>query len=282
MHGSHLRRGSPRGGVAPIIATILLVGMTVAAGVLVWSFTLRPTQPAPQVFFQATGGQTYPVWGDPTDCTPVLPNPTSYYTTGGTSNPNWDTYKTAWVSQCETSTTGMYNLMNVSMISITKVTEPIPLTAVWFDFVCTNNTPVRVTTHLVQGSLAAMSWYPGSSQSIPSNAPTLGACATFVATGSGQFSTYYNRLGFYEPLSSSATYLEAGDAFILYLHTSNSVFEAPSPAEPASTWNHPDVDDYHGAPPWCFTVVGACTIYLTDTQTTPQVVLASIPVSSLA
>jgi len=268
--------------VSPIIATILLVGMTLVAGVLVWTFSFKPTSPPPTIFYQAQGGLTYPVWGDPTDCRPVMPNPTSYYTTGGTHNAHWSTYSTAWWDQCEYSTTGVYNMMNVSDISITKVSQPIPLAAVQFDFVCYNATPTPLTTHFVRGSLAAMSWFPGSSQSLPSNAPTLGACATFTAGSGGAYSTYYNRLGFYEPLTSGATLLQPGDAFILYLHTANSVFEAPSPIEPVNTWNQPDVDDYHGAPPWCFSVVGACTIYLVDTQTTPQVTLATIPVSSLS
>jgi len=42
-----------------------------------------------------------------------------------------------------------------------------------------------------------------------------------------------------------------------------------------------DYDDYHGAPPWCFTSQGACTIYLTYTGT-PETVLAAIPVYALA
>ncbi|HYK92748.1 MAG TPA: archaellin/type IV pilin N-terminal domain-containing protein [Thermoplasmata archaeon] len=270
--------------VAPIIATILLVGLTVAAGVVVWMFRIKPPSPPPAVFYTAQGGLTYPVWGDPTDCRPVMPQPTSYYTSGGTSNPNWPTYSTAWWAQCHNSQTGTYNMMNVSEISITKVSQPTLLSSVEFEFICHNSTPTPITTTFVAGSLAAMSWFPGSSQSIPSNAPTINSCATFNASnfGGGSFSTYYNRLGFYEPLTLGATLLQPGDAFILYVHTRDSVLEAPSPIEHSNTWNQPDVDDYHGAPPWCFSNAGACTIYLLDTATSPQTVLATIPVTSLA
>ncbi len=268
--------------MSPVIATVLMLGMMVAAGVLLWQFHVRPAPPPPTVTYSAVGGSTYPVWGDPTDCQPVLPNPTSYYTNGGTANPNWPTYSKAWTSQCQQSTTGVYNLMNVSVITISQVSQPIPMSAVEFEFVCHNATPKPITTVFVAGSLAAMSWFPGSSQSIPSNAPTINSCATFNASGLGSFSTYYNRLGFFEPLTVGATQLEAGDSFILYVHTARSVFEAPSPYEPYSDWNQPDIDDYHGAPPWCFSNPGSCTIYLVDTQTIPQTILATIPVTSLA
>ena len=233
------RRRSNRRAVSPILATVFLVALTLTAGILIWTLQLHPTPALPMVYYQAEGGITYPVWGDPTDLN---------------------------------ATTGLYSNMNASIISITKVTEPVPLKAVQFTFVCHNDTPTPVTTLLVSGSLAAMSWFPGSSQTIPTNAPTLGYCATFNANGLGAFSTFYNRLGFYEPLTLGASLLEAGDAFILYLHTPRSVLEG----------NHPDVDDYHGAPPWCFVRADACTIYLTDTQTSASVVLAKIPVIQLA
>jgi flagellin-like protein len=267
--------------VSPVIATILLIGMTIVAGAILWLFSLKPPPPPPSVYYAAQGGTTYPVWGDPTDCVPVLPHPTSYYTSGGTHNPNWGTYSNAWNTQCVKGTTGVYAMMNVSLISITKVSQPIALAAVQFEFVCHNETPTPLTTTLVAGSLAAMSWFPGSSQTISPNAPTIGSCATFNAAGVGFNSAYYNRLGFYDPVTQNATLLAAGDAFVLYIHTPDSVFESPNPYEPVSSWNQPDVDDYHGAPPWCFDTPGACTIYLLDTQTSPQTVLASIPVTYL-
>lgn len=277
------RRGQR--GVAPIIATIFLLAMTIASGVIIWSYSIRPAPPPPKVFIQAQGGLTYPVWGDPTDCRPNLPYNTAYWLGNGSSNSRWTTYMNDWWSECEYSDSGVYNMMNVSEISITSVSQSIPLANVQFEFICHNNTPAPITTVLVGGSLAAMSWFPGSSQTLAANAPTLGSCGSFnVSQAYPQEANgvYFNRLGFYDPLRNGATLLTPGDAFILYVHTANSVFEAPSPIESQSSWNQPDADDYHGAPTWCFNTVGACTIYLVDTGVSPHAVLATVPVTELA
>jgi flagellin-like protein len=274
-----------RRAVSPIIATIFLLGMTIASGVIIWTYSIKPAPPAPTVYFQTQGGLTYPVWGDPTDCRPVEPHNVNYYLGNGSGDPRWSTYMNDWWTDCENSNVGVYNMMNVSEISVTAVTQPIRLADVQFEFVCHNTTPTVLNTVLVGGSLQAMSWFPGSSQSLPSNAPTLGACGTFnvsQAYPTQANGVYYNRLGFYDPLKLNATLLEPGDAFVLYVHTANSVSEAPSPIERQNTWNQPDVDDYHGAPTWCFSVVGACTIYLVDTGVHPSSVLATIPVTKLA
>ena len=283
MFAGHRARWHRRRAVDSVIAAILMVAITVVVAVLIWLIRVpTPPQP-PQVSYQARGGTTFPVWGDPTDCRPNLPYPWSYYLGNGTRDPRWNTYMNAWWNDCEYTTNGIYNQMNVSQITITQVSQAISLANVQFDFVCHNDTPVPITTHLVRGSLQAMSWIPGSSQILPSNAPQLGSCATFNASGygGGAFGVYYNRLGFFEPVAMGSTVLRPGDTFILYLHTPYSVLEAPSPIEPRSYWNLPDVDDYHGAPPWCFTTPGACTIYLTDTAWSTPLVLATIPVALL-
>lgn len=270
-------------GISDVISAILLVALTVTVALLVWMIRITPPGPVPTVWYQAKGGSTFPVWGDPTDCRPNLPYNWQYYLGNGSRDSRWNTYMNAWRSECERSTTGIYNQMNVSQITITQVSQTISLADVQFDFVCYNATPVPITTHLVQGSLQAMSWFPGSPVNLSSSAPLLGKCATFDAAGygGGANSVYYNRLGFFEPVALGATTLHAGDTFILYLHSTDSVFEAPSPIEPTSKWNLPDTDDYHGAPPWCFTTPGACTIYLSDTAGSVPVVLATIPVTDL-
>jgi flagellin-like protein len=279
-----LRQARRKRAVSPIIATVFLVGITITAGTLLWMFSVRPASPPPTVWYQAQGGYTYPAWGDPTDCSPVMPYAQSYYLGNGSGDARWSTYMNAWWSQCEYSTVGTYNNMNVSLISITRVSQPVLLSSVKFEFVCYNATPTPIHTILVGGSLQAMSWFPGSSYTLSANAPKLGSCGTFNATTfyhAQANGIYYNRLGFYDPLSASQTLLTPGDAFVLYVHTGNSVREAASPIEPQSTWNQPDTDDYHGAPPWCFANPGACTIYLIDTATSPNVVLATIPVTTL-
>lgn len=277
------RRSGPRG-VSEIVAAIMLTGITVVAGTILWLYHF-PTPPSvPQLYYTAEGGITAPVWGDPTDCTPILPHSTSYYLGNGTGDPRYTTYMNAWWDDCEYGTTGTYNDMNVTEILVKQVTKPVLLADVQFNFICHNNTPTPITTFLVRGSLAAMSWFPGSSQTVPTDAPTLGSCATFNASGygGGANSVYYNRLGYFQPLVLNATLLQPGDTFVLYDHSEDSVTEAPNPIEPTSTWYLPDEDDYHGAPPWCFGNPGACSIELVDTGLSPEVVLADIQLSQLA
>jgi len=280
---AHWRRRGRRA-VSEIVAAIILTGITITAGTVLWLYHF-PTPPAvPTLYYVAQGGLTAPVWGDPTDCTPVLPMPGSYYLGNGSGDPRYTTYMNAWWSQCENGHTGTYNNMNVTEILVRGVSQPVRLADVQFNFICHNNTPAPLTTFLVRGSLQAMSWFPGSAQVVSPNAPTLGSCATFNASGygGGANSVYYNRLGYFQPLGQNATLLQPGDTFILYVHSEDSVLEAPSPLEPRSVWYQPDFDDYHGAPPWCFANPGACHIELIDTGTSPQALLADIQLSQLA
>ena len=271
------------GGVSEILASVLLVGITLTSGVLLWIFVIPTPVVQPTINYTATGGLTYPAWGDPTDCSPVLPFPSSYYLNNGTSDPRFNTYMNAWWNDCEFGTSGTYNQMNATEIVFTQVSQVVPLQDIQFNFVCSNSTPSRLTTFLVRGSLQDMSWIPGSSSVLPSTAPKLGSCGTFNASGfgGGAFGTYYNRLGFFKPLVNGESQLLAGSAFVLYIHTQNSVLEAPSPLEPHATWGQPDFDDFHGAPTWCFTTPGACTIDLVDTAISTHPLLVSIPVYQL-
>ena len=270
-------------GVSTVIAAVLLLGITIVAGVLLWTFEFAPPPTPPKVYYTATSGGTYPVWGDPTDCRPVLPYSGSYYLGNGSGDARWNTYMNAWWTQCEYGTNGTYQPMNVTEIVFTQVSQPISLASIQFNFICHNSTPAPMTTFLVRGSLQAMSWFPGSSQTVPSNAPQLWSCGTFNASGygGGANSVYYNRLGFFKPLTLGATMLAPGDAFVLYIHSYDAVLEAPSPIEPPSTWNHDDFDDYHGAPAWCFSDPNACSVVLVDTAIKGQPVLATIPLVAL-
>ncbi len=260
-----------------------MVGIVVAAGMVLWTFRVQTPSTPPTIYYAAHSGLTYPVWGDPTDCMPNLPYSWTYYLGNGSHDPRYSTYMHAWWNDCEYSNNGTYNRMNATAIIFTQVSQPISLADIQFSFVCFNSTPSPMTTYLVQGSLQSMSWFPGSSQSISTNAPKLGSCGTFNASGygGGAFSVYYNRLGFFQTLTANATLLAPGDTFILYIHSAGSVLEAPSPIERASTWGHPDFDDFHGAPSWCFTTPGACSIRLIDTGVTPATLLAIIPIYTL-
>jgi hypothetical protein len=268
--------------ISDILSAVLLVTITIILMVVVFFIRLPLYPTPPHVGYVALVDAKYQVFGDPTDCRPNLPYAWSYYLGNGTGDPRWNTYMNDWNSQCEESNTGVYNLMNATRILITQVSGPIPLADLEFRFVCTNYTPTFDQTYLVDGSLAGMEFIPGvSPETFGPHSPLLGYCATLRAEGSGASSTYYNRLGFFDPESLGATTLIPGQAIVIYIHTPGSVFEAPNPIEPQSEWNLPDADDYHGAPPWCFTVPGACEVQLFDTAWSPAVLLVSIPMFAL-
>lgn len=254
--------------------------ITVVLMLLVYMIRFPLTPAPPNVTYQVNTGASRPVWGDPTDCYPNLPNPPSYYLGPHKSYSLYNTYMYAWWVDCEFGNTGTYNSMNVSEIQITGVSASIPLADIEFQFVCTNTTPRYIQTDFVQGPLDAMEWVPGSSQSLSPQAPVLKSCATYdpnqVYRGAAN-SIYYNRLGYFDPVDSQSNYLSPKQTIVIYVHTPNSVLEAPNPIEPVRAWNVSDGDDYHGAPPWCFTVPGACTVNLLDTQWNPAVILVSVP-----
>ncbi len=77
-----------QGGVANIIATILLVAITIVAGVFLWSFKFNTPTASPQITFSIRSGTSNPVWGDPTDCLPWFPAWLNYNTISSTSNTN--------------------------------------------------------------------------------------------------------------------------------------------------------------------------------------------------
>lgn len=229
--------------------------MTIVAGALLFTFHFYTPASPPSVTFLIHSGGSNPVWGDPTDVPNSCPGS----------------------SPC-------YSLMNTSQIIIaSSAPTNIPLTSIEFTFVCNNQSTGGNISILVQGTLAAMTWFPGSSGSPPANAPKLGWCANFHAGGfgGGSFGTLYNRLGLFVPISQNVTVLQAGDTFILYIHNGGY----PLDYNNGDCNPHPvpcfDKDDYHGAPPWCFTNPGACTIYLSYLGS-PSTLLATIPVYSLA
>jgi len=243
------------------------------------------TTPPPTITYDSINDAKYPVWGDPTDCYPNLPHNWEYYLGNGTGNRTdqnlYNTYMNAWWSDCEYGDNGTYNVMDAARIVITSVSQPIPLDQITFQFVCTNTTPTYQQTYLVQGLLGDMTWVPGGSQNLSANAPYLGVCASYNPQGSGANSVYYNRLGFFDPLNPNVQVLTPGEAIVIYIHTPDSIYEAPNPLEPQSAWNAPDADDYHGAPMWCFTVPGSCEIQLIDDDWNYPAVILSAPVYML-
>ncbi len=310
------RRGHRRA-ISEIVGTIFLVALTLTAGIILWSFRLNPAPAPPVVSFQIHSGGSNPVWGDPTDC---QPRGTWSYPIASSQWPWWtsgNTWGDLWFAQCYPYNannqpqlpTGNFSLLNSSELIVSAVSSNnIPLSDITLTFVCDNSSSTGGHTILVSGSLAAMRWFPGQSIApTVSNPPTLGYCGNFNASGygGGAFGTLYNRLGIFVPLTANQTVLQAGDTFILYIHNGGwpldymcvdpdlygycysyqGVIYFPGTQHPSGAARYygvaMDEDDYHGAPPWCFTSENACTIYLTYTGN-PATTLATIPVYSLA
>jgi flagellin-like protein len=250
-------RRAGRRAVSPIIGTILLLAITIVAGVILWSFHIYTPPASPQLTFLVRTGGSNPVWGDPTD---------------------------------KSGSSDSYSFMNTTQIIVaTHTPVDIPLDEIYLTFVCDNLSSGGNETVLLSGTLANMTWIPGvsggSSGTAPVGAPTLGWCASLKVGGygNGAVSTAYNRLAIFDPISANQTTLLAdGDTFILYVHKGGFPLDYSGDCAHGSSGNPClDGDDYHGAPPWCFTNEGACTIYLTYTGT-PSTLLATIPVYSLA
>jgi len=295
MRRSWRRRWRGRRGVSEIIGAILLVALTIVAGVILWTFRINTPPVAPSVSFAIRSGSSEPAWGDPTDC---QPQGTWTYPLPGSQDNAWSN---AWYNQCYIGTTGNFSTLNVSQMIVSGMSSTgIPLSQIRFTFVCNNNSVTGGTTVLVTGSLASMIWYPGNSTQPAPDAPSLGYCGNFYAGGwSGVAGlvpangTLYNRLALFVPLVPGQTVLHNGDTFILYLHTGGFPLTFLCVAASVglyAAWDCPsgdaatpqlDYDDYHGAPPWCFATANACTIYLTYTGN-PSSLLATIPVAQLA
>ena len=285
-------------GVAPVIGTVLLLVITVVLMALIYFIRFPFPNPPPTITWSASNNEKFPVWGDPTDCYPNLPYNWTYYLSNGTGNTTdqdrWNTYMDAWNTQCDNADAskdnGTYNKMDTARVVISSVSQTIPLSGLEFQFICVNTTPSYEKTYLVDGQLSDMEWVPGGSQNLSANAPTLGTCASYDPRGSGANSVYYNRLGFFDPLNENIQVLTPGMTLVIYVHTPDSIYEAPNdvytancdpPSTSGCTWNLPDSDDYHGAPLWCFTVPGSCEIQLIDTLWTNPVVVMSVPVYML-
>jgi flagellin-like protein len=272
-----MRRTDGRRGVANVIAALMLVAITIIAGVSLWTLQFKFPSQGMYINYIARAGLKIPAWGDPTDCVPY-----GYPVTPGSSWGNAE--RNAWWYYCYDHQIGNFSPMNATEIVFTStVPSNIPLTEVSFSFLCHNKTGGPSTTVLVSGTLASMTWFPGSTTSPPPNAPHLGTCGSFNANGfgGGAFGTLYNRLGIFVPIRQGDSVLGAGDTFILYVHTHDSVYDPGPPAYGGSIRTGPDSDDFHGAPTWCFTDPGACEIKITFTGS-PNQLLADIPVYSIS
>jgi|SRR5580658_1080737 flagellin-like protein len=310
------RRRFHRRGVAPIIATILLLAMTIAVFSILFSFRIATPAAPPSTSFAIRSGGSTPVWGDPTDCQPLG---AWTYPLAGSQEVNWGNL---WWAQCEYfseslpayTTPGNFSLLNTTQVIFSGLSSTdIPLSEVNLTFVCNGQfapAPYTTTTNtvLLSGTLDDLVWNPGISTTVPANAPYLGYCGGFDmgAEAGVAFGAYFDRLLIFVPIvpfpgGNAATLLATGDTMYVYIHNGGwpldyaCIEDAGGGEPPGQPWagdgaicpngivNHPllDVDDYHGTPPWCFNALGACTIYLTYTGN-PSTILATIPVADLA
>jgi hypothetical protein len=177
-------------GVANIIATILLIGITIAIGVVLWTFKVPLPASNPSITLSVRSGTSNPVWGDPSDCLPWMPawlnyntqvttsttNTTAdYLRSGGTYSINGNTLFGRWwnhglanvsggtpgltvyYNECTNlAPPGDFSQMNTTLFIVAAHSpSSIPLTSIQLLFLCNGSA-------FVQGSLAAMTWYPGS------------------------------------------------------------------------------------------------------------------------
>jgi hypothetical protein len=287
-------RRNGRKAISEVIGAILLLALTMIALVILYQFNFRTAPPSPNISFNVRPGDGYPAWGDPTDC---QPQGSWTYPLPGSEDNAWSN---EWYSQCYTGTSGNFSTLNVTQLVVSAISPMnIPLADIQMTFVCSNSSATGGRTVLLTGSLASMVWFPGSTTQPAPDAPHLGHCGNFDA---GNYSgvagltpangTLYNRLGMFVPLTPGDFVLGVGDTLILYIHNggwpTTFLCVAASVGLYAS-WTCPngdgavplpDYDDYHGMPPWCFTVPGACTIYFSYTGN-PASVIATIPVTTL-
>jgi len=309
MPRSRRWRTSPRRGVSNVIAVILMLGITVAAGAILWGFSLNLHTVTPTITVTIRAGTSNPVWGDPTDCLPWFPAWLNYNTQVTTNSANTvadylltgTTYsvnpKTTWGTwwfhglsnvsggtrgstlsgqECSSLTPpGDFSPMNTTQFIISSHSpNSINLANLGMVFICNG-------TVFLNGTLASMTWYPGSSTGPAPNAPHLGKCGTFIPSGS--YSTLYNRFGIFVPLDQNTAVLQDGDTFVMYVHTV-SPFDPDTSGGNGNCGPGPDCDDYHGAPPWCFTAPvtlnTGCTLDFYYAGT-PDSLLFSIPLYNI-
>lgn len=239
------RKGSRRA-VSTLIAAILLTAMTVAAGALLWLW--RPVYPNSNVSVQyfASGDQKEPAWSDPTDCV------------------NWSTPLNA---SCDW-------LPAIFIIFTAHTPDSLFLSELKFSFYCNG-------TLLLNGSFKSMEIIPGTGTNPGSGAPKIGVCGSWDwGTGQGTTGSFFNRLAYFQQVQPGYPTLKNGDLFVVYIHPlagfcDHSGYGCPPPSGHGGT-----DDDYHGAPLWCFTVPGACSVTLTYTGQ-PESIIASIPLTEL-
>lgn len=182
------RRPASRSGVSGIIATILLVAITIVAVVLLAVFRPALNQPPPTIDYLVKGGLSEQAWSDPTDCS----NTTQY-------------------AHCN-ALPAMFVLINGFS------PKYLSLAQLNLIFVCNG-------TDLIDSSLQNLEVIPGSGASPPANAPLIGNCGSWSwgEGGPGAFTgTYFNRLLYYQQFTPGVPGMAQGDVLVVFAHPTAS------------------------------------------------------------
>ena len=269
--------------VSEIIATILLLAITIIAGTILWTFHVyTPPQP-PTTSFDIPGGGSNPVWGDPTDCQPLG---SWTYPLSASLDDQWGQ---AWWNQCEYfsedeyPTPGNFSSLNTTQIIFTQISSThMPVVRTEFHLPLQRRdapAPYKTatTTVLLTGTLSQMTWFPGSpARLLRGRTSGIAEVLTWGPKLGSPTDSLFTRLGIFEPLTKpDELSVRTETAFIVYIHNGGypldyACIEASGPyAQPWAGDNAIcparrdirtglpavpllDVDDYHGAPPWCF------------------------------
>lgn len=151
------RRRSRRG-ASPIIATLFLVGITVAGGVILWTLHTRtPPQPV-TIEYSVVGGLTLPAWGDGSDCT----------NSGGSQT--------------------CLLLPAFEFVFTAQSPGYLAVASLSFTLWCNG-------TRYLTASLPAMAWVPGTASTPGGSAPQLGKCGTYTPPNAAfNRLTYFDQL----------------------------------------------------------------------------------------
>ncbi len=173
---------------------------------------------------------------------PVSPPP-PYIGVTVTYSPHQTYYGTP--SLCPPTTSACPTLPAVTF-TLTQVVSPAPsYSLVDLLFHCNG-------TAYLNAGLTSTLFTPSVPPSAPTT-PTVGLCGTFSP---GSPAPVFNELLYYQPLHPGQGRLSPGDQIVVYLH---------APLPPSTS--------YAGAPPWCLTIPGACTLELLYTGTAGAVLL---------
>ncbi|HEV2317235.1 MAG TPA: archaellin/type IV pilin N-terminal domain-containing protein [Thermoplasmata archaeon] len=259
-----LRRPATRG-VSPIIGGILLVGLTIVAGTVLWGFRVQfPSTPV-QIWYETESPVPSEAYADGSDC----------HNVGSGANAT---------QVCD-------GLTAIEIVVTSFQPSYLALSSLQLYFSCDGST-------YLSGTLAAMEWNPGSTGTIGggpgSGVPSLGTCGSYVPPRAA-----FNRFMFFQAIDPGATGLQAGDRFVIFaegftppscrfapstldvcwidagqnsaVQSNSKLFPSTCPvpsyaanANPATNGSYGlngCDDDYHGVPdPACYLVAGACGV----------------------